>query len=186
MVCPTKQASDWTNQPLSDSLKSDGSRNHGWQPFFNFPALSAWQMQCLVELILTFLLVPNYYSVPMLTMFAYVLWLMKASRPCFMCLAAFYLLLVVSVMSPVEQIPPSDYWFDRSSCAKGIFDCLRISPEVVELNLLLRLWYNFSGGLWRSQVTDSPVWAPVEGTLNYVQALLQYLLTPQYGPIERV
>ncbi len=136
-----------------------------------------------MELILLFLAIPNYYSVPMFWMIAYVFWSVKASRPSFLTLSLFYLLLVISVMSPIELILSAD-WFDRSMF-KGIFDCLRISPEVIELNLLLRLRYNFSGGLWRSEVTNSPVWIPVENTLNFVQALLHYFFTPQYGPIER-
>ncbi len=123
-----------------------------------------------------------YIPMPMLLMLACMFGSVKASRPSFLTLSLFYLLLVISVMSPIELVLSAD-WFDRSMF-KGIFDCLRISPEVIELNLILRLRYNFLGGLWRSEVTNSPVWIPVENTLNFVQALLHYFFTSQYGPME--
>ena len=142
-------------------------------------------MQCLVELILFFALIPDYYSVSLVCLIAYITLTVKHIRPCFICLAIIYLIMVLTVMSPIEQVPSGVDWLHRHAL-RGLFDALRLAPENIELNLLLRLKYDVESPLWRSEVTNSPVWSPIETSLNFCQALLHFILTPQYGPIERV
>lgn len=142
-------------------------------------------MQCLVELIFFFALIPDYYSVSLACLVAHVIWTVKRVHPCFICLAITYLIMVLTVMTPIEQVPSDVDWINRYNL-RGLFDALRMAPESIELNLLLRLKYDVGSPLWRSEVTNSPVWSPTETSLNFLQSLLHFILTPQYGPIERV
>lgn len=133
------------------------------------------EMLCLAELILTFGLLPVPSGAPVLTLLLFVAWLVQRARPCGPCLLVFYAVLVLATLSS---------WEDRTT-GGGLFDALRISPETIELNLLLHLKYDMQRGLFQCPTTGAFVWEPATRVDNFVKAFISFLVYPSYGAIHQ-
>lgn len=133
-------------------------------------------MECLTDLVLFFALLPVPSGVPVLTIILYLIWISRHIRPCFYCVVVLYILFVVILLSPLE----------RDGTGYGLFDFLRISPESVELNLLLRLSYGRSMMVSKSPVSGEYVLEPEGKFLDFFCSLLRYLIEPNYGKIIRI
>ena len=67
----------------------------------------------------------------------------------------------------------------------GLFESLRLSPNLMELNILLRVQYDPIIGYVRTPETMSVVFCPKDGFGNFFKAFLRYLIEPSYGKIYR-
>lgn len=153
--------SDWSKMEPSHLNQSDQS--------LLLKALkrkSNHQMQCLSSLILLFASFPFPTTAPIIVVLSLFVWQVRNMRPCVFCAVFMYAILVAAIL--------------YEECAGGLFDALRLSPDEIELNLLLRAKYVM---ISRSR---SSVLAPIDGFGNFFKAFLRYLLEPSYGKIERI
>lgn len=131
-------------------------------------------MECLSTLILLFAGLSTPTTAPILTILMLLAWQLKRQRPCQFCIIVIYTILVAVLLCET-----------RSSGMSGLFESLRLSPDLMELNILMRVQYNPQIGYVRAPETMSLVFCPKEGFGNFFSAFLRYLVEPSYGKIYR-
>lgn len=140
--------------------------------YLNSPFSFVMAMECLASLILLFAGLSTATTAPILAILMLLSWQIKRIRPCHICVIVMYVILVGVVMCENDYIG-------------GLFDSLRLSPALMELNILLRVRYDPLVGYVRSPETLSVVLCPREGSGNFFRAFLRYLIEPSYGKIHR-
>ena len=126
-------------------------------------------MECLSSLILLFAFLPTPTAAPVLLVLTLLIWQVKRLSPCLFCAVVMYAILVSVIL------------YEDANGGGGLFDALRLSPEEMELNLLLRVKYDMALGLGRSQTGQTAVFAPE----HFIKGFVRYLLEPNYGKIYR-
>lgn len=132
-------------------------------------------MECLTDLILLFsgLFTPT--TAPILTILMLLSMTIRQIRPCLICVLIMYLILLATLVT--EN--------DIGRHLGGIFNSLRITPDQLELSILLRVRYDPFAGYVKNPVTYSTVLSPKESFGNFLMAFVKYLIEPSYGKIYR-